>query len=630
VPLDQLFRALPIVLLLGTIPGLAVLTLMAPRLPWAERLAAAPGFSVATVGVIGLVLRPLHIGFMPLAVLPILVLLVAGAVLRHRRRGAAADPARGVGRWVVGAALLAGLVVVGLTAAEMRGDALPSGADPPVHAAVAASIVSDRDVLPVVPIPADGSGFVRTQDAFEATDALASELGAGTPAGVILPLALVGLLALPLAVGLLAYEAVADRRVAAVASLLAVGLIFPAWAVGFGDYPTVVDSTLVVPLVLAVARCLAGRWTVTSAVLAGAAVLAMWTIHGLEIPTAVVIGGLLWLSILASRRRAALRGAAIALVSVLVAVGVGYLLTRAPAISASNAPGPGLDTTVVNLSAQRGAVPGDVLSTFVGLTLSPFSAALLCIGAGVVLLRHHALWLLGAIALPLLCALDVDGQQWLHPLWVRVYPWTDLERLAGMEFFVVPVVAAIGVVWLAGRAAGVLRRREHPEAPRWLRPAVISAALMAVLAGLALGVGSQRVSQMLSAEMSVSVQVSSQDVAVIDRLAAQLSPGSVVLNDGVADAGDWITALTPDLDAAPKPYTDVYPNAGVIVALSRACSDPAGAERALAGAQAVFVGPQTPGAGDPHPWSARCIASLPDLRLVSGSISGPAGFIVTG
>ena len=83
-PLDQLFRALPIVLLLGTVPGLAVLTLMAPRLPWAERLAAAPGFSVATVGVIGLVLRPLHIGFMPLAVLPVLVLLVAGAVLAIR------------------------------------------------------------------------------------------------------------------------------------------------------------------------------------------------------------------------------------------------------------------------------------------------------------------------------------------------------------------------------------------------------------------------------------------------------------------------------------------------------------------------------------------------------------------
>jgi len=46
--------------------------------------------------------------------------------------------------------------------------------------------------------------------------------------------------------------------------------------------------------------------------------------------------------------------------------------------------------------------------------------------------------------------------------------------------------------------------------------------------------------------------------------------------------------------------------------------------------QAVFVGRQTAGPENPHPWSAACIASLPDLRLVAGSTSGPAGFVVTG
>ena len=40
-PLSDLFHALPFVLLLGVVPGIALTTLIAPRLSWAERLAAA-------------------------------------------------------------------------------------------------------------------------------------------------------------------------------------------------------------------------------------------------------------------------------------------------------------------------------------------------------------------------------------------------------------------------------------------------------------------------------------------------------------------------------------------------------------------------------------------------------------
>jgi hypothetical protein len=104
----------------------------------------------------------------------------------------------------------------------------------------------------------------------------------------------------------------------------------------------------------------------------------------------------------------------------------------------------------------------------------------------------------------------------------------------------------------------------------------------------------------------------------------------VILNDGDLDAGQWVTALTHDAEAEPKSYAASYPDDWRLVALGRACSDPGGAEAALAGMQAVFVGRQTAGPENPHPWSAACIASLPDLRLVAGSTSGPAGFVVTG
>jgi hypothetical protein len=628
VPLDQILRALPIVLLLGTMPGLAVVTLIDPWLPWVQRLAAAPGFSAAAVGVTGLVLRLLHVGFEPATVLPVLVLLVGAAGVRHRRRSpeCGGDQHPGPGWGVAGVALIAGLVLIGITAVEMRADALPASTDPAVHGAIAATIVQDRDVLPVVPIPGTGSSFVRTQAAFEATDALASELGAGGPADVMLPLTLVSLLMLPLSVGLLAYRAVSDRRTAALASLLCLGLIFPARWLVFGDYPYVVDSTLVVPLILAVTCCLEGRSTLTSAAMVGAVVLAIWVIHGLEIPTAIVVGAPLWAAILLRRRRAAMSAVAAVLAAVAVGAVAGYVLARVPAAPAGRVSGPVVDQAVDYLGNMRFR-DLDAFGVFVGWTLSALSAVLLCVGWVVLVRRRGGRWLLASLALPLLCILDMAGPQLLYFIWVRIFPWSSLDRLSGMEFFVIPVIAAVGAVGLAGLAAQ-LASRGGASSPG--RVTAWSSTVIAILAAGGLLTGAVITVQLESGDLSTQVRVSAQDVSVIQALGAKLPPGSVILNDGTFDAGQWITALTHDTEAEPKSYAVSYPNDWRLVAMSHACSDPAGAERALDGMGAVFVGPQLAGPSNPHPWSAGCLASLPDLRLVAGSVSGPAGFVVTG
>src|ERR1017187_1777745 len=218
VPLSDFLHALPFVLLLGVGPGLALTTLIALSLSWPERLAAAPGFSVAFIGVSGLVLHLLHLPFYPPTVIPILVVLVGAGIARQVASSRHEKPVAGAGWAVAAVALATGAVLVGIAAAALSGDVLPPANDPSLHAAVAATIGEDRDVLRVVPVPADGSGFVRTQAAFEATDALASELGAGGPAQVMLPLALVSLLALPLGIAVLAHRVTQDRRVAAVAA----------------------------------------------------------------------------------------------------------------------------------------------------------------------------------------------------------------------------------------------------------------------------------------------------------------------------------------------------------------------------------------------------------------------------
>jgi hypothetical protein len=630
VPLDQLLRALPVVLLLGTIPGLAVVTLIDPRLPWVQRFAAAPGFSAGIVGVTGLVFGLVHVGFMPVTVLPVLLVLVAAAVVRHLRLPGSARPAGGdrpgPGWAVAGAGLIAGLVLAGITFTEMRGDALPPSTDPAVHGAVAAAIVQDRDVLPVVPVPVTGSGFVRTQAAFEATDALASELGAGGPANVMRPLALVSLLLLPLSVGLLAWRAVPDARVAALASLLCLGLIFPARWVAYGDYPYLVDSTLVVPLILAVACCLEGRSTAASAVMAGAAVLAIWVIHGLEIPTAVVIGGPLWVAILLQRRRAALAGAGAVLAAVAVGAAAGYLLTRSPVLAAGQVSGPQVDEGAGYLAVLRFR-DLDAIRVSLPWTLSVLSALLLCAGWVVLVRERRARWLVGSLLLPGLCILDLAGPQLLRPIWSRVYPWGSLDRLSGMEFFVIPVIAAVGTVGLAGLASR-LARRADPASPR--REKGWSTSVIAIIGAGGLVAGAAGTAGFMSSDLSTQLRISAQDVSVIQALAAKLpAGGAVILNDGTFDAGQWITALTHDVEAEPKSYSASYPDDWRLVAMSQACSDPAGAELALDGMRAVFVGPRSGGPVDTHPWSAACIAALPDLRLVAGSVTGPAGFVVT-
>ena len=624
VPFEQLLHALPVVLILGTVPGLAILTLVTPRLSWPLRLAGAPGMSVATVDVIGLLLHRLHVEFRPAIVVPLLLLLCAGAVVRVRRAGVVGERLNPLSLPVTAIALGAGAVLCGVVIAAFHGQPVPPGDDPTLHASVATRIAQTHDVLPIVPIPVADSGYVRPQAALEAADALASQLGGGSPADLLLPFVLLSLLVLPLGVALLARDVLGDERVAAAAALLCLGLVFPASPIGFGGYPYIVDSTLVVPLVLGVAWCLRGRHTRTGAALVGLSVLAMWTIHGLEIFTAALVGGGLWIGLLAVRRRAAIRGASAAMGSAALAAAIGSVLTKPPVPPPSTvAPPAGPSEAASYLAGHADVGVRAVFDAFTGSDLSTPAALLLLVGVLALVLRRRERWLLVALALPLLCVLDEAGREWLHPLWMRLYPWSTNDRLLGLELFVVPVVAGVGAVAVFDALRHVLHARDSSTSLRRSLPALI---FVATTMG-ALAIGASRTSQFLTSRLPSLERASAQDVRVLQMLDSRLPTGSVVLNHGNDDAGEWITALTHDVSAEPKAYASSQGDDWRIVALSDACADPAEALKALVGVQAVFVGSRT---DVPHPWSAACIDSLPGLRLVAGSTSGAAGFAVTG
>ena len=188
------------------------------------------------------------------------------------------------------------------------------------------------------------------------------------------------------------------------------------------------------------------------------------------------------------------------------------------------------------------------------------------------------------------------------------------------------MIAAIGTVGLVDLLSRRAAQR-RPERSRGM--SAWSAAAIGVLAVGGLVLGASRTSDMLSAILAMSPRVPAQDVTVMDELAAKLPPASLLLNDGVADSGQWITALTDDVEVEPRGYAESFPNDWRMVALEGACSDPSGARAALSGVRAVFVGSEA-GATGPQHWNPACIAAIPGLRLVAGSTSGAAGFLVTG
>jgi hypothetical protein len=627
VALSDLARSLPGLVLVGFLPGYLVATACAPRWRRWLRAALAPGLSGGAAGVAGLLFHDLHIRFTAVRTLPLLAALLALAVVRSRtvRRDAPADLSRRDAALIVGVALAAGLATVGVMVAGFSGQPVPFETDAPVHGQVAAAIARSGDVIPVLPNPVDHSTWDRTRNGFEAVAALVSETGGPPAALAMLPVASLSLLLLPLGLAALAWETTRSRRIALLAPVLGLILPFPIFPVIFGEFPLAMDSTLVAGLVLAGMYAARGWATLEAALLTAAAVAAIWVVHGTEVLTALVIGTPLVAGVLLGRPRAELVAAG----RRLAGVGVGGLagaaavtvLTRHPALLAPSADqlgGPSVSGTArfTGSIAQRRWIDLEYLfRSFV----FPSQAIILLWLAGVAaaVLSRRLRWALVAQLAILACLADVVVTGRLTRLWEAVFPWATDDRLMSIQYWVLPLLMALGAVWVVERLAAVL-----PSRPR---PALSGAALLAVAILCAVpGIG--RGGDLFSAEKAAHTAASAADIAVLHRLAAVLPPGSTVLTEGLDDAGQWVGALTPDVPFFSTDYARSHADDLRLVALANACQDPAAAAAVLRGVDAVFVGAvQVDGAR--HPWSARCLQAVPGLRAVAGS-GQAAAFVV--
>ncbi|MBJ7596034.1 MAG: hypothetical protein JF886_14480 [Candidatus Dormibacteraeota bacterium] len=710
--LHDLAQALPGLVVAVLLPGYALATLLVPRWRAWERLAGAPGLAAGFLGVLGLGMRLVHIPFEPLTVLPCIAALAAAATFRARRTEQGPRTERPW--WIAVPALIAGGVAAGVFAAALSGQVLPPDWDPRAHGALAAAIARTHDVIPVFPIPLQGTAFSYARPGFEAMTAVVSWIGGPSPAACMTPVITVCLVLMPLGLTLLALEAGGSLALAAVVPLVAVGMAFPSFQAILGRFPQVVDSTLVVPFIVAAMRLVRGREALDNALLLGVATASIWVVHGLEVLTALVVGGLL-LAMTAVRALRASAGLALlrtgaAGVAVAAGAAVVTLLTRRPHVSlatvaeASTIPSPSAGSPahlhmLLQLVAQTDFV-------------SPLAVGLYVVGIGALLVRRRMWWVLVAHIVVILAMADSLYWHHLGRFWRDVvFPYGDEDRLLGVQFWIIPfivgtgllavatvmrrlaadrrlaVASSLGAVMLAGivyvlrtpldRAytdffanpvvnvppLGVFDRLAHPTHWRiaaictllalvagWIglclrtnvasglrarfgvrRTVDAAAAAVAVIALIGLALGGQSELGVYQRAVVDRATATPADVAVLARMSAALPKGSLVLTDGLNDAGIWVLSLTDLTPLVPPGSEGGALSLPLLAALSHACDDPAAAVAALQNVAAIFVGSHTiPGSA--YPWRADCIAQLPGVRKVASAPwqgTEAAGFAVS-
>jgi hypothetical protein len=636
----DLLRALPGLLLIGMAPGLALLALIRPSLPWLWRLAAAPGLSIGAVGVLGLVYHRAHVSFRLATLLPPLAVLVLAAVaataLRRRRATQAtststADATPSLrtrpGRIVLAAALVAGLLSASVAVVAFRAHPLPPETDNPIHAYITQAIATQHDVMVTQPLPTLGSASVRERVAFEASAAEVAGLTGMRPEAAMLPLVLLCVLLLPLSLSILAFEATRNWVLAAVVPLLGIGFTMIPWALEYGEFPYLADATLIVPLALVARRALFGDERLRNLLIVAACVAAMWVTHGLEFFTALVVGVPFALASLKGQplRRLATGAAGIA-VAALAGAALITVLTPHIAIPTAVPPeGVSAGSQSVQMLARMGSRSQmlSALADFVRSELVVPALLLWILGVAAALLVRGMRWALAAHVLLLLMLADVGYGGILIRVWTAVFPWSGPDRVVSIQWFVVPLLMGWGIFNAPLVFRPILARARSLRAVQLTMGAVALVAVMVPVAATW--------STLTGMQSSVgdSTHTRDADVAALSAMNRALPAGTLVLANTGADAGQWIDVLTGDVEWAPLVLTRNYVVTGTlrpavdpkVAALGRACSDPRAARAALDGVGAVFVG-SAPERTAPVHWDASCIAALPGVRELTHVSSG--------
>lgn len=459
-PLQDLAQTLPGVVIAALLPGFALATLIGPGWHWWARLAMAPGLSAGFIGVFGMAMHDVNIPFEPITVFPLLILLGIGAVFRWRRT--ATTPATDVPWWLPIPALLVGCVGAAVFAGAIHGQVLPPDWDTATHGGLVNTIARQHDVFPLIALPLEASDFVRLRPGFEAMAAVVSWLGAPSPAMSMAPIITVTLVLIPVSLTILTLEATGSVALAAVVPFFALGLAFPSDQAIVGRFPEIVNSTLIAPVIVVSMRILQGRSTRVNALMLFAITASIWIIHGLEVFTALVVACALLAAtvvrVVRAAPRAALIRTGVALVAVLIGAALVTVLTRMPHVPTAIATQPSaVILPTVSSPVKLHELLGDIAQSDL---VSPVTLALYLIGVVSLLIRRRMLWVLAAQVVLVLLMIDDFFLHNFNSFWRLIYPWGDTDRILGVQYWLIPLVLAVGLfaVWDVLRALSRTRR----------------------------------------------------------------------------------------------------------------------------------------------------------------------------
>jgi hypothetical protein len=300
------------------------------------------------------------------------------------------------------------------------------------------------------------------------------------------------------------------------------------------------------------------------------------------------------------------------------------LITRLPALAPRGAGGvvTATGTELSRFTSDVGSV--GVLDTLNAFAHYAFPSGLVMgayvLGVIAALVERRLRWALVAHAVLLACFVDVLSTGLLRRVWVAVYPWSVQDRLPAVQYWVVPLLMALGLVWLGSRLNLALAGGRARSGALFLGAAAL----------VACAVDAPHDATVYSASVRQRGVVTAADRSVIDRLSGRLPAGSVVLTDGIDDSGQWLAVLSRDIPYYTSNYVKDHPDDPRLVALEDACAHPGAAAAMLQGVDAVFVGSRHIGRPQ-HPWSAACIASIPGLETLATAGSGDgtaAAFLV--
>jgi hypothetical protein len=460
VPLQDLAQSIPGVVIGALLPGFALATLLSPRWHWWSRLAMSPGLSAGFIGVFGMAMHDVHVPFEPVTVFPLIAVLGVAALFRRRRvtPGESGMPPW----WIAIPGLVVGLVGAAVFVWALHGQVLPPDWDAPTHGGLAATIARTHDVLPLIPIPLEATEFVRVRPGFEAMAAVVSWLGGPSPASSMAPVVAATIVLMPVSLTLLALEATGSLALAAVVPFFALGMAFPAYQAILGRFPEIVDSTLIVPFVVAAIRVMRGVFVRDNLLLLLALTASIWVIHGLEVFTALVVAcGLLAMTAFRAIRASpqlALKRIGAAVAGVLIGAAVVTLLTRIPHVPPAN---PSEPSSVV-LPSTSSTVQLHQIAAAIAQTdlISPVTVVLYVIGVVTMLIRRRMLWVLVAQILLVLLMVDDFYLHKLDKVWRVIYPWGDPDRIVGVQYWLIPLILGAGFLGLVSLVRSLSRTRQ--------------------------------------------------------------------------------------------------------------------------------------------------------------------------